>query len=996
MEHVKPTYDDLERYIRQLEESNAMLKRKLQEPGQATVVNSKASNHEMNLTQGVAPTADYYKTLIENSLQGYTILQDKRVVFANKMIANISGYDAYELLSMSWQMMTEIIHPEHRPEILDKLKVLESGQDLTHNLEFRIIRKDGQIRWVETFASVIDYMGSPAVQITYIDITGRKNTELALRESETQKNLILNATSEMIAYYTTDLEIIWVNKAASDSVGKSPEELSGLHCYEVWHQRDEPCENCPVLVAKKEKVPQSAEMQTPDGRYWLIRSFPVFDKDKNVIALSEFGYDITKTRQTESDLACSEERFRKSFDSGLIAMAISKRRDGTYIEANPGFLELTGYSREEVIGHTSGELNFFSNSQREKLIASINKHGHLHNQEMTFPTKSGEMRHILFSIGQITIGNEECLLATMVDHTEQKNIKEEKEISLQLLRELSVPCDLHELIARIIKLIKRWTACEAVGIRLREKEDYPYFESFGFPGDFIISENNLCKVDEQGRFVQDFTGRCVLECMCGRVIQNEIDPDKPYFTKNGSFWSNSISGLLRNDRTKKTVRKGCLFHGFESVALIPIRYGDETLGLLQLNDHRKNKFDKHKVKLFEQLTANLALGLKQRYVTEELKKSEEKYRNIFTSAPLGIFRSTRHGRFAELNMSMAEMLGYTSPEEAMESITNIAEQVYSDSVHRTVILNKVNESNRAEKFETVFKKKNGEVFTVFLILRAIKNILGQVLHYEGIIEDITDRKKQETVIMKKELRYRKLMEESPVGIALFIDGKLEEANKKYHDIAGYPEFKSFALQKITENTSLTPFNLQLPGLNNYRLHKTDDGVRYLAESVSEFIIQGKTYVQSIVQDITSVIEIEEKKKKLASETAYIDRKLNLLKHVEIEVNHIIKKYNYKKEHFSEVLRMFKNEIRMDKHWKIFKDNFESLHSGFFDRLASISGKLTQQDLKHCALMKLNYETKEIAAMFNIQPTSVQMSRVRLKKKLGLKSNEDLIRFILQL
>jgi DNA-binding CsgD family transcriptional regulator len=74
---------------------------------------------------------------------------------------------------------------------------------------------------------------------------------------------------------------------------------------------------------------------------------------------------------------------------------------------------------------------------------------------------------------------------------------------------------------------------------------------------------------------------------------------------------------------------------------------------------------------------------------------------------------------------------------------------------------------------------------------------------------------------------------------------------------------------------------------------------------------------------------------------------------------------------------------LDKHWNIFKDNFENLNTGFFGKLSNSHPGLTQQDLKHCALIKMNLETKEIATLFNIKPSSVQMSRVRLKKKLGL-------------
>ncbi len=100
--------------------------------------------------------------------------------------------------------------------------------------------------------------------------TERKRAEKALRESEFQKALILNSTSELVGYYDKDLRIIWVNTAAASSVGKSPEEMIGSHCYTFWNHSDEPCSGCPVIKARDTKTPQQTEKRTPDGRHWSI------------------------------------------------------------------------------------------------------------------------------------------------------------------------------------------------------------------------------------------------------------------------------------------------------------------------------------------------------------------------------------------------------------------------------------------------------------------------------------------------------------------------------------------------------------------------------------------------------------------------------------------------------------------------------------------------------------------------------------------------------
>jgi hypothetical protein len=134
------------------------------------------------------------------------------------------------------------------------------------------------------------------------EITERKQAENALRTSEREKALILNATKEMIVYHNPNLEVQWANQASADSVGCSVEELVGLHCYDIWHQRDEPCEDCPVLKAFETGEDQETEITTPDGRIWLLRAYPV-SEDGEVVGAVEVGQNITERKQAQEKIA---------------------------------------------------------------------------------------------------------------------------------------------------------------------------------------------------------------------------------------------------------------------------------------------------------------------------------------------------------------------------------------------------------------------------------------------------------------------------------------------------------------------------------------------------------------------------------------------------------------------------------------------------------------------------------------------------------------------
>jgi PAS domain S-box-containing protein len=215
-------------------------------------------------------------------------------------------------------------------------------------------------------------------------------------------------------------------------------------------------------------------------------------------------------------------------------------------------------------------------------------------------------------------------------YTCNRDITNRKQAELE--RWLSV--ELHLLInetpdtAALRRLATDWfqqrTGCEAVGLRLRRGEDCPYCETRGFPREFVELESRLCSEDSSGKILRDRDGNPVLECMCGNVISGRIDPAKPFFTPFGSFWTNCTTDLLVGtsdaDRQVRT-RNRCNGEGYESVALIPLRASKDCLGLLQLNDHRKNMFTLSAIALWERLAGYLAVSLAQRQTEESLRQS---------------------------------------------------------------------------------------------------------------------------------------------------------------------------------------------------------------------------------------------------------------------------------------------------------------------------------------------------------------------------------------
>lgn len=130
--------------------------------------------------------------------------------------------------------------------------------------------------------------------------------------------------------------------------------------------------------------------------------------------------------QAEEILRVSEEKFSKAFGSSPAPISISTLKDGRYIEVNDSFLQLSGYSRQEIIGKSIFDLNLIVPSRKTlKLRHKLQKHGIVRNLEIDYRTKSGEVRTVLLSAEYIDLGGQACVLAVVKDITERRQIQEE-------------------------------------------------------------------------------------------------------------------------------------------------------------------------------------------------------------------------------------------------------------------------------------------------------------------------------------------------------------------------------------------------------------------------------------------------------------------------------------------------------------------------------------------------------------------------------------------
>jgi len=123
-----------------------------------------------------------------------------------------------------------------------------------------------------------------------------------------------------------------------------------------------------------------------------------------------------------------------------------------------------------------------------------------------------------------------------------------------------------------------------------------------------------------------------------------------------------------------------------------------------------------------------------------LREAERRYHSLFENAIEGIFRTTPDGRYLDANPALARIYGYDSPAELIESLRDIGRQLYVDPGRREEFMRLVKARGEVTGFESQIYRKNGDVIWISENARAIRDEAGNVCHYEGTVEDVTERR----------------------------------------------------------------------------------------------------------------------------------------------------------------------------------------------------------------------------------------------------------------
>jgi PAS domain S-box-containing protein len=649
----------------------------------------------------------------------------------NDRMTEITGYSMDEINRLGWYQ-TMYPDPETQARAINRMARMRQGDKLVDE-EWEITRVNNEKRLLSISTAVLQTNGGvPHVLALMQDITGRKQAENNLRESEERyRNILANIED---GYYEVNLagDFTFFNDSMCRMLGYARDEMMGMGNKKFT---DEENRNKLFLafneVYKTGKPTKAFDLETirKDGAKVIGEVSVSLIKDSNgqPIGFRGIARDVTQRKQAEEALRQSEEKYRtilENMEDGYFEVDIT----GCFTFFNESLRRMLGYSQDEMIGMNNRQYTDEENAK--KLFLAFNRVFRTGEPTKEFDweiiRKDGAKRYIEASVSLI------------------KNLSGQPAGFRGLVRDITNRKRTEEEIKQTLSLLNATLESTADGILVVDRKGK--IESFNqkFVQMWNIPESVMASRDDDQALA---------------FVLSQLKNHEAFLAKVRELYGQTEADSYDLIEFKD----GRVFERYSR----PQRIGDQTVG---------------RVWSFQDVTD-------RKQAEEALRQSEERYRLAIESSNDGVAIVQRE-KHIYVNKQFAKMFGYEGIEEVLDQAPYT--WIHPDDRERVMEYNKKRQRGEKvpERYETKGIKKNGE--TVYLEISATKILLHSEPITLAYLRDITDLKKAEEALRQTEEQLRQSQKMEAVG--RLAGGIAHDFNNLLTVIKGYSELSLFALQ----------------------------------------------------------------------------------------------------------------------------------------------------------------------------------------------------------
>jgi diguanylate cyclase (GGDEF)-like protein/PAS domain S-box-containing protein len=458
-----------------------------------------------------------------------------------------------------------------------------------------------------------------------------------------------------------------------------------------------------------------------EARAWTAAEVDLLRAAAATVSLAlERGQAVAALRQGES-----RYRLLTEHATDLIS---GHAPDGTYRYASPACEALLGYRPEDLVGRSLADL-LHPQDREDLLKTSLPQSLLLSSGPVVYRVRHAEGHYIWFetrskALCDPTTQQVQEIIAVSRDITERKQSEQFLSGQKRVLEKIATGADLSETLKLLLQVIEAQTS--------------------GLIGSILF-------LDAAGQRIEGGIIHSLPDAYIEQLIGVQIGPKVGSCGTAMYRRSPVITADLYQDPLWEDYRDFARQFGLVSCWSLPIFSSQgSVLGSIAVHSRTPRTPTAADWSLLEIAAPLAGIAIEQARADAALQAAEAKYRGIFENAVEGIFQSTPDGRYLMVNPMLARLYGYDSPADLMANLTDIQHQLYVDLQRRAEFVRLMQTKGEVRGFESEVYRKDGSVIWISESARALHDEAGNLIRFEGTVENITRRKRAELELLNRD------------------------------------------------------------------------------------------------------------------------------------------------------------------------------------------------------------------------------------------------------
>uniref|UniRef100_UPI0030DA7F12 PAS domain S-box protein n=1 Tax=Oculatella sp. LEGE 06141 TaxID=1828648 RepID=UPI0030DA7F12 len=573
------------------------------------------------------------------------------------------------------------------------------------------------------------------------EVAKRQQSESALRSTKDQLKAILEAVPGIVSWISSDLRYLGVNRHLADTFGLAPEAFVGQDIGFLQTSSDfsEFVREFFASSAQDGCREVTTQLNGEVHKYLIVAQ--KYDRDRAAFVI---GINITERYRAEEKLRQAEAKYRSIYENAIEGI-FQTTLDGCYLSANPALARIYGYDtpNDLITQLTQIEKLYVDPHRRQTFVQQLHHHDAVFGFESQIVRKDGSQTWI--SENARAVRDEHGTLLYYEGTVEDIAERKQAEAALQQANEAletrveERTAALQALNQQLMVEISERQRVEAA-LRASEAE---------LKALFAAMTDAIAVFDREGRYLKIVsTNSQCLHHLEAESVGQTIHDVLPI--AQADLVLNHIRLALETQQTVSLEYNVPLAHS-----------GEAETSCSTHTQPTEAWFVANVSPMPENRVIWVARDITQRkYAEEALRHAEAKYRSIFENAAEGIFQTTPDGRCLSVNPAIARMYGYSSPEAFITEIQDIG-QLYVAADRRAEFMAALTQTGAVANFESQAYRNDGSIIWVSENARVVHDANGNLLYYEGTIEDITKRKQAEAALYESQRTLSTLMSNLP-------------------------------------------------------------------------------------------------------------------------------------------------------------------------------------------------------------------------------------------